>query len=381
VAASAAIPDPDSFVRAAGGAATPNELALARWWDACYGTLLRVIVNTSSYHHLADALGTWNSGQCGNIERAIAVPIRYNDIPDILFDSTHGEWLNEPVMALVMGGPGALLGYGDALARITDDVLACDCGAIGHEEAAELAMGTVLFELIHPRYRTRRQLACLSAADEPIRSAYAHRAPGARQQAAAGTILQPGNVMYSAAWQPLWTQIATAQTHGSSVAGQLARRAVRRSLSHFDDHAGTGVCVAAARSVLADCDRLRDQASLRNLAGAWCRFFDTVIDASVTDSTARRLATCEMRPLVGRIWEQDIVGPACQSPPAPEFADERLFMDMDAAFQRSFSLPPAEGFAIRRAFLGVVTSATELSGFNPFARLTDGPARLLTNAT
>jgi hypothetical protein len=284
-------------------------------------------------------------------------------------------------MALAMGGGRAVLGYGDALGRITDDVLACDCGAIGHEEAAELAMGTVLFELIHPRYRTRRQLACLSSADDPVKSAYAHRSPGTRLQAVASTVLQPGNVMYSPTWQPLWTQITTPQAPDTPWAEQLARQAVRRSLPHPGNHAGTGACHAAAKSVLADCDQLRDQASLRNLAEAWCHFFDTVIDASVTDSTARHQATSEMRPLIGRIWEQDIVGHAGQSPPAPEFADERLFMDMDHAFQRSFSLPPAEGFAIRRAFLGVVTSATELSGLNPFARLTDGTARLLTDPT
>ncbi|GGV50259.1 hypothetical protein [Streptomyces spectabilis] len=376
VDASASIPGLKAFVEASGGIPTPVELERARWWDACYGTLLRVIITTQDYHHLTHADGTWNAFGCDKILRAVSQPIRCNDIPDMLFDYTHKEWLNEQIMAVAVNGGRALTGYGNAVARITDTVLACDCGAPGHEEGAELAMGTVLFEGIHPRYRLRRMLKGLACAEPSIKDAYAIRPAGTRIKTVADTVLLPGDQMYAPDWTPLWTQAPASTRTTRKDIEKVARWVVKRSLSGPRDYAGAAACQAAAETVLADCDRLIDVAALRGLDEAWMHLFDTVIDASVTDAAAREQAMREWRPVVGRIWQEDVVNAENPSVGDPEYIDERIFMDMDTAFQRSFYQPSPEGFAVRRAFLGVVTSLFELSGLNPFARMTDGTAKL-----
>jgi len=51
-------------------------------------------------------------------------------------------------------------------------------------------------------------------------------------------------------------------------------------------------------------------------------------------------------------------------------------MDIDQAVRRTYSLTPADGIIVRRAFFGVGSSAVELSGLNPYARLADGVSKM-----
>ncbi|WP_055471689.1 hypothetical protein [Streptomyces pathocidini] len=382
VTASAAITDPRGFVHAAGGPVTPEELFRARWWDADLTPVFRAILSTPDYRHLTDDLGTFRAAdRCSRIKRAITTAYRYNEIVDLVWDCRHGEWLSEMCVALAMGGGGAVMGIGDACARITDDVLTCDCHENGHEEAAEIAMGSCLFFLVAPRYIVPQQLAAYSTAPDPVSSAYAWRPAGTRLRGVAHTALQPGDMLHSPTWQPLWTGTSDLNGREAPWAAQLARRAVIRCLADPKSQDAVRACEAAATSVLADCDRLNTPASLHELAEPWCRLFDTVLDAVVANSTAHHQATTELRPLIGRIWQQRIIGVDNQSTGAADPVHEQLYADVDHAIRRTYSLPPAEGFAVRRAFLGVVTSAAELSGLNPYARLADGPARLLLDAT
>lgn len=406
------LPDCDSFVAAAGGHVTPSEFTRARWWDASMSGGIR-LMNTGGYFALrsSNRLGVFRAAEdCGKLKRAIDTAFHYNEIVDLVSDRQVSDF-NEARLALAIGGGGhALLGFGDACAQITDDVLACTCSHPDHQEAAEYSMGNCLFNLLNSRFMVRQQLDAFMGEPGPISTAYSWPIPGNRLLAVAGTSLQPGSYLFTPTWQPLWRSkwrrngcLDNKLVVSASCIDRLARRVIVRSLIISDtvsSHAhGKGserdlqhaahspvteavivsldTCLEVARTLLADCDRLSHLASLRALAGGWCHVFDSIVSLAVTDPTAQQLATHHLRPLIARIWEQVIIGYPDQPTGHPDRADERLYIDVDVAFRQTYTLPPTQGVALRRAFLGVVTSAIELSGLGPYARLANGPAKML----
>ena len=158
--------------------------------------------------------------------------------------------------------------------------------------------------------------------------------------------------------------------------GQLARRAAKRSLANYANYQTVSDAEAAARSVLTDCGRLDDLPGLSALSDNWCRLFDIVTARTTTDDAAYRRCTSELRALIGRIWQHAVVGSTGASMSPAEETSERLFMDTDQAIRQTYRLAPDDGLVVRRAFLGVATSAVELSGLNPYSRMTDGVATL-----
>lgn len=136
------ITDLNGFVTANGGPVTPNEFLQARWWDAAMVPYHRLVMSTPGYRHLTDELGTFRAAdRCDKIKRAVDNIIRYNETVDIVSDYRQTECFNELLLALAIGGSGSVTGYGDALAAVTDDVIDCDCGERGHDEAAEAGHG------------------------------------------------------------------------------------------------------------------------------------------------------------------------------------------------------------------------------------------------
>ncbi|WP_316528151.1 hypothetical protein [Kitasatospora brasiliensis] len=359
--AAAALPDPDAYVDAAGGPAGPGELMRTRWWDGAMQPSLKLATGTAAYRHLADGSGAFRpADRCPAIRRALDLVVRYNEIVDAVSDHRLEEGLNEPLAALANGGGPAVAGYGNACARIIDDALACGCGEDGHEEAAEIAMGNVIFYLA-PRWGMSRQVACLSTAAPDLRDAFARPPPGARLRAVAGTVLRPGTMLHTADWRPLW-----AQTH--PFPDGLAHRAARRCLAPGSGPDAVRRCETVAEAALAAGDAAD---ALRGLAGRWCDLYDAALDAAHLDGAVRRVGD-ELRPFIDRIWQQNVVGHPEHTLAEIDDAGCRLHMDLCSAIHRTYALRPArQGFAVRRAFLGATSSALELSGLGPYNRLTD----------
>jgi hypothetical protein len=386
VRAASTIEDPAAFGAAAGGAPTPNELWRARWWEAGMASSFRLPMSLPSYRHLTDELGSFLSlNTCGRIKRAIDDSIRYNEIVDMVFDYQNKEWLNDALNALAAGGTRALLGYGNACGQVIEDVLACDCGRAGHEEAAEIAMGDTMFYIIPSRYHPQRQLDLYHQQGGAIRQAFAWPAAGTRLRSAASTRLQPGFELHSAEWEPLWTAQDTSGDSSQSLAADLARRIGRRSVPGMAEPA-VHVVATAAMPVLLHCDRLEDPADLRALAAQWCDVFDTAATASpISMTTQYRHAADRLRPIVGRVWADAIIGHD-DAAWTPQLRAERqlsldtLYLDFDHAIVQSYALPAEQGAILRRAFFGTTSSAAELSGFSPYNRLTDGIASLTRTA-
>ncbi|MFD8110221.1 hypothetical protein [Streptomyces microflavus] len=375
------IMDPNRFVDAAGGPVTPQEYMRARWWDAAMVPYHRLPMSAPGYRHVTEELGTFTAvDQCGAIKRALDCAIRYNEIVDIVPDCANGESFNEVLLALASGGGHAAYGYGDALARVTDDVLACECGASGHEEAAEIAMGDCLFYLLTTRYRMRKQLQSLSAAGGAIQRAYAQRPPGARLKTVASTTLQPGNLLHSDTWEPLWKRTEAAPRVPGGWADDLAQRAARRSLPADTAACDRARCETVIASLLADCDNAPDQ-SLPAFAKRWGDVFGTVLTAAAADDASSRQHARALRKLIERIWLHCVVGDDDGMPHPAERADEQLAMDTTQVLFATYGLPPTEGWTLRRAFTGVATSTLELSGLSPYSRMTDGISQILLGET
>lgn len=311
------------------------------------------------------------------VRRAPDGLFRYNEMVDFAPDLDSQECFNEVLLALAMGGERAVRGFANATAQIIGDVLACECSKQGHDEAAELAMGGCMWALLTPRYSSRKQLIAFSA-NETLNEFYRWRSPGTRLETVARITLQPGYALHSTDWRPLWTLAeATPSEPEMPWVAELARRAVRRSVPAGTTLTDPRACEAAAKSVLAHCDVLDDSTALRAVAEEWCLFFDTVLVASSTVSAGSQAIRQELRDLINRIWQHTIVVDG--STDATTHSDERLFLDTDRTIRRTYTLAPAEGLTIRRAFFGVVTSAVELSGLNPFGRLVDGGSAIVSN--
>ncbi|KAM4064971.1 hypothetical protein HRG_004681 [Hirsutella rhossiliensis] len=368
--------DVDEFIRVSGGPVTPSEFLRARWWDAAMVPYHRLIMSTDGYRHLTNSLGTFSSVHaCGRIKRAIDSLIRYNEMVDVVSDYSNHECFNELLVALAVDGSSGAHGYAHAVARVTDDVLACGCGVDGHEEAAELAMGGCVWYLLVPRYIARKQLFSYeNAVEDVVREAYAWPAPGTRLRAVADVSLQGGETLHTESWQPLWggTDAWSPDAHQPAVISGLASRIVRRSLV-----AGPGLDAmhgfeAAARSALADCDRAAGQEGLGASSAKWCHLLETLLESVSAGGPVTRTLSC----LFDRIWRHTIVGLNHDLPDSADGADERLFIDVDRAIRQTYLLPSARGAAVRRVFFGVTSGAVELSGLSPYARLCAGAARM-----
>jgi hypothetical protein len=366
------INDADVFIGVNGGPVTPNEFLRARWWDAAMVPYHRLVMSTTHYKNLTDSLGTFKSAdRCGRIKRAVDSIIRYDEIVDAISDYINKECFNELLVALATGGSKSARNYAQAVAKVTDDALECDCGENGHEEAAELAMGACLWYQLAPRYMARRQLFSYAAGTDVVREAYAWPAPGERLSAAADVCLRPGNTLHATTWEPLWKE--SRDTHQPALA-RLAHRIANRSLTGNAGQEARYSCEAAARSVLADCDTLDGQENLRALSEKWCHLFETVLAGVSAGEDIPHGLSRQLCSLVDRIWRHTVVG--SRPADAAEGIDEQLFIDVDRAVRRTYLLAPAQGIAIRRAFFGVTTSAVELSGLGPYARLNNGAAHM-----
>ncbi|MET8979304.1 hypothetical protein ABZX85_27205 [Streptomyces sp. NPDC004539] len=329
---------------------TPDEYMGARSWDGAIAPYYRLMLSSGHYRQVGDARGEFASAAaCDNVQRAIDNIMRYNDVTDAVADCAHHESFNQLLLALAVRGPSAVTGYGAALAEVTDTVLECPCGQPGHDEAAELSMGACLWYLLTPRYQVRRQLAAYTGAVPDLASAYA-----APQRT--GWTLRPGHDLYGSGWEPLWEPVSPLP------AEDRARRIARRSLADGTDPA----LRTAAAEVLSLCDGAEDEGELLALGDGWRRVFDTAVAGAPAAGADH---TVVLRDLVARFWCQVVVG----QEGAPG-VDARLLMDVDEAVRATFRLPAAEGLRLRRAFFGVLSGAAELSGRNPFARLTDGLA-------
>lgn len=315
-AAAAHISNFDNFVEASGGPVTPREYMLARWWNAAMSPSIRLMTTTGDYTQVTNNRGAFQgTTTCGNIKRAIDSCIRYNEIGDLVSDYGMSEYLNEACIALAVGGARAILGFGDACAQITDDVISCNCGCPGHQEVAEFGMGNCLFYLLSARYVVWRQLATFMASPVPAPEAYSWPTPGRRLAAVAGTTLSPGDYIHTTKWMPLWQTTAANGLDQclASLTDILARRAIGRSLS-ADHHNGSALdvvpdskststsifsqplhdCYVALRNVLANCDQLDSLARLRALGEGWGCFLDSIFNIEVSDPVTRQWATSEL---------------------------------------------------------------------------------------
>lgn len=279
----------DAFIRATGGQVTPEEFLLARYWDGAMVPFNRLILSTTGYRHLTDEFGTLCSANtCGKIKLAIDSSLRYNETVDVIPDYANRECFNELLLALAIGGSAAARGYAHAIAKVTDDTLVCGCGAVGHQEAAEAAMGACLWYLLAPRYIARKQLRNYATAVDVVRDAYAWLTPGTRLKAVAGISLQPSNILHGPTWQPLWqdTVASGSDADQPELVHGLARRIVRRSLVDDAGEEAIRSCEVIASSVLADCDSLSGVERLAALPSKWCLLFETVLACVPPDTTA-----------------------------------------------------------------------------------------------
>ena len=81
-----------------------------------------------------------------------------------------------------------------------------------------------------------------------------------------------------------------------------------------------------------------------------------------------------LQELVGRVWEHVIIAGLSNDP--PKETDDHIFIDFDQAVRRTYDERSSVGIPLRRAFIGVPTSAVELCGVNPYNRLADGVVRI-----
>jgi hypothetical protein len=374
IADSSMVADLEGFIKCNGGPVTPHEFFLARWWDGALISTLRIVLGAPVYRHVADRFGTFTSGsKCDKIGRALDSMIRYNEIADVVSDCLQKESFNELEIALSVGGVGSVIGYAEAVATTTDDTLECDCGEDGHDEAAEIAMGSCLWYLLTPRYIARLQLCAFSNASEAVRQAYACPPAGTRLKKIACTPTPPGRMLHSPTWEPTWTTgLESGESNRSAWIDTLARRTVRRCfLSNEIDEMVRVNCEGIAKEVLDLCDIFDDLESLRALSEKWCQLFDAVLADRITGDESNA-TVCDFRVLVKRIWTRGIIIGEGDLPTPDDEVSIMLFLDTDKLVRHSFTLPYVDGLRLRRAFFGVMSSAVELSGLNPYSRLADG---------
>ncbi|TFY87637.1 hypothetical protein DYL59_17770 [Pseudomonas kairouanensis] len=355
-----------AFIDAAGGPVTPAEFFVGRWWDAGMCPYHRMVMNSDGYHSLMNEADAFDSfAHCHAVRRAIDNLIRYNEVIDLVPDYTNGEVFNEARVALSLGGVEAVREYGTCLACVTDEVLRCECGARGHEVAAEMSMGGALWYLLLPRFQVWRQLHAFRDGPGHVGTAFAPLPAGQRLQGVMLKLL-PGECLHDRSWKPLWQVGSAAQ--GPTLISELARRVMLRCLlpqNRQHPHALEHLIAP----LLERCDRLETLLELRELAEYWVGLFDACLEVSSVSPTAYPQILNALRAALLRAWQDTV---ACDVQAGAD--TERLYVDCDSAVRRTYALPLAMGLVVRRAFFGVATSAVELGGFNPYARLTRGIA-------
>ncbi|NLR67582.1 hypothetical protein HGH92_24975 [Chitinophaga varians] len=344
------------------GPVTPIEFMTMRWWEAAMIGYHRIGLGAEGYRHLADETGVFlATRKCGKIRRAVDNLIRYDEAVDILFDAVQGDGLNEALVAMCAAGSKGIVGYAHAMAAVTDEVFQCDCGAEGHIDVGEMSMASALWYAIIPRYLIRAQLDGLAQGNPEIKSAFARPLPGERN-IVAHTL--PGDQLHTDDWHPLWT------TARADVAELTARTLKRSLLEGSYDEAKYLRCHNAAYDVLSDCMTVADDdQQILSLSGKWCLFFDEALADFKAEHTE---VISHLKELVGRIWTHLLIGDHGRNGDT----HARIFVDTDRHFRSTYSLDTFAGGAIRRAFLGTVSSAMELSGFNPYHCLVEGAARI-----
>lgn len=352
----------EDMLRHSNGPVTPTEFMTMRWWEAAMIGYHRIGLGADGYRHLADEKGVFlATRKCEKIRRAVDNLIRYDEAVDILFDAVQGDGLNESLVAMCAVGSKGVSGYAHALAAVTDEVFQCNCGAEGHIEVGEMSMASCLWYAIIPRYLIRAQLDALSEGSVDLQQAFACPKPGERN-----TIAQtlPGEQLHTDDWQPLWTTISV------DVAELVARTLKRTLLEETHDEAVFQRCQHIAFNVLSDCMSIEDgDPKLLSLSNKWRQFFLEAL-ANLKQEHAEPIQC--LADLVARIWIHLIIGDHRENGDA----HARIFVEVDRNFRSTYSLDPIAGGAIRRAFLGTVSSAMEFSGFNPYHRLVEGAARI-----
>lgn len=358
--------DLPGFVDAAGGRVTPEEFFLARWWDAGMCPYHRMVMNSDCYHALMNEAGAFDSfAHCHAVRRAIDNLIRYSEVIDFVSDYAHGEFFNEAFVALSMGGVDVLREYGACLACVTDDLLCCECGAAGHEVAVEMSMGGALWYLLLPRYQGWRQLHAFSSGPRNVAAAFAPLPAGQRLQGTMLTLL-PGELLHDRDWKPQW-QVSPPESTPDLIS-ELTCRILRRCLLPENRQRDCRLEDLIA-PLLERCDSLDTPAQLRELAKRWVAVFDACLEVSAVSLGDHPQLLNPFRAVLERVWKYTV---ACDAQAGAD--TECLYVDCDAAVRRSYTLPTAVGLVVRRAFFGVASSAVELGGFNPYARLTRGIA-------
>ncbi|WP_405021617.1 hypothetical protein OHV05_35340 (plasmid) [Kitasatospora sp. NBC_00070] len=346
---------PDAASGPPGTSVTPHEFLRARWWDGAMAPHHRVMLATDHYRHVSDDHGVFTTTRsCPAIARSVDNLLRYNDIVDAVSDYVHRECFNTLLLALVCGGCRSVEGYGAALSEACDAALACECGQTGHQEAAELSMGACLWYLLVPRYLVGRQLDVLGRPGSQVAASYALPPPGRRLRST-GCTLTPGAELHTAAWEPLW-RAGTVRSVDDN-----AQRVLRRCLP---DATGSTHCSTEAHSALARCEGAESIHDLARLAENWQRLYDAVLSES---GAPRSGSAAALRPLIGRIWRQAVLG---RTPAGGTAAG--LFIDVDQAVRETYRLTAEEGLRVRRAFFGVCTGMVELAGVNPYNRMVAG---------
>ncbi|MFF0629608.1 hypothetical protein [Streptomyces sp. NPDC004296] len=307
------LPDLHRYLADAGGAPTPQEYAWARWWDAAMLPYFRLGFGSRPYRMLDDdGAGTFDTSfRCHRIRRAIDNSYRYNEIIGILTDYAHGETCNEALLALATGGVRSVTGYAAACARAVDDVLACDCGADGHEEVAETAMGGLAWYLVTPRYEVRAQLHALSATGGDFPREFSLSTAEPQFGSIARTRLTDGDMLHGPGWEPLWYEDDTPETHWVD---QLAQRAARRVVTADTSAATIRACAAAAHKAISACATTAPD-ELPQLASLWRELFLTAA-APALDAPGAQDVVTRLADLTARVWEHIIAGADWPSPPS-----------------------------------------------------------------
>ncbi|MBC9932025.1 hypothetical protein [Chitinophaga qingshengii] len=344
------------------GPVTPGEFMTMRWWEAAMVGYHRIGLGADGYRHLADDTGVFTATRkCGKIRRAVDNLIRYDEAVDIIFDATQGDGLNEALVAMSAAGSKGIAGYAHALAAVTDEVFHCDCGEEGHIDVGEMSMASCLWYAIIPRYLIRAQLDGLEKGSPAIQNAFAPAKPGERN-VIAQTL--PGEQLHTDSWDPLWT------VTGTDISGLVSRTLKRVLLEDVYSEEIYHRCNDIATDVLTDCMSMEyDKPQLLPLSEKWCRLFDEALINFREDFSGPIAA---LRELVGRIWIHLIIGDNGENGDT----HARIFVDMDRHFRSTYSLPALAGRAIRRAYLGTVSSSMEFSGFNPYHCLVEGVTRI-----
>jgi hypothetical protein len=366
------ISDAGEFLTACGMPLSAEEYLAARWWDGAFLPFYRLIFGCDPFWKVADSQGRFLSvDRCDAIRRTIDASAYYNDVIDLVCDVGDREPFNQLALAIALRGPASLYGFADAIAQITDDVLVCRCGNPGHQTAAEMSMGSCVSYVVEPRYRARKQLRAYAQISNQHKAVFEWPEPGHRLDGITHSRLRSGYLVHTNTWEPAWYRDESALTPGEKTAS-LAGRAARRVLPDANPE-DLRACADTVEPTIVACDTLVAPVDLADLAEGWSALFTAAVNHGAPE--ADRTAVANMVHLTQTAWRYCIVGQDM-----PGQSDEEIGQQMDRALRTSYRLPAHEGYRLRRAFVGTLSCMVELSGLNPYARLTDGVYHTLMTA-